>query len=154
MRASSNISTSLPMLLPSPNATAPRTPAYILVLILALPGTLAPQNPCTSEPLRLRTLAPQSPCDGTRHRPPLLQNGDGAPLRPAPDPNPNPNPNCRTAVQHPLMSPGYDKTSNPNPNPKPWNWICKRLGFSKCSKQRLTEGIRNAAVAFSYYIFL
>ena len=31
---------------------------------------------------------------------------------------------------------------------------CKRLGFSKCSKRRLTQGVQDAAVARSYYIFL
>ena len=37
---------------------------------------------------------------------------------------------------------------------QPWNWTCKRLGFSKCSKLRLTQGVHDAAVACSYYIFL
>ena len=39
-------------------------------------------------------------------------------------------------------------------NEQPWNWMCKRLGFSKCSKRRLTQGVQDAAVACSYYIFL
>ena len=25
-------------------------------------------------------------------------------------------------------------------NEQPWNWMCKRLGFSKCSKSRLAQG--------------
>ena len=39
-------------------------------------------------------------------------------------------------------------------NEQPWNWMCKRLGFSKCSKRRLTQRVQDAAVACSYYIFL
>ena len=39
-------------------------------------------------------------------------------------------------------------------NEQPWNWLCKRLGFSKCSKPRLTQGVQDAAVVCSYYIFL
>ena len=39
-------------------------------------------------------------------------------------------------------------------NEQPWNRMCKRLGFSKCSKCRLTQGVQDAAVACSYYIFL
>ena len=43
-----------------------------------------------------------------------------------PDPNPNPDPAPLTPPsatllykQHPLMSPGYDKTPNPKPDPDP-----------------------------------
>ena len=32
--------------------------------------------------------------------------------------------------------------------------MCKRLGFSKCSKCRLSQGVQDAAAACSYYIFL
>ena len=39
-------------------------------------------------------------------------------------------------------------------NEQPWNWMCRLLSFSKCSKRRLTQGIQDAAVACSYYIFL
>ena len=39
-------------------------------------------------------------------------------------------------------------------NEQPWNLMCKRLGFSKCSKRQLTQGGQDAAVACSYYIFL
>ena len=39
-------------------------------------------------------------------------------------------------------------------NEQPWNWMCKRLGFSKCSKRWLTQGLKDDAVACSYYIFL
>ena len=39
-------------------------------------------------------------------------------------------------------------------NEQPWNWMCKRLGFSKCSKRRLTQAVQDAAEACSYYIFL
>ena len=37
-------------------------------------------------------------------------------------------------------------------NEQPWNWMCERLSFSKCSKRRLTQGVQDAAVACSYYI--
>ena len=39
-------------------------------------------------------------------------------------------------------------------NEQPWNWMCKLLGFSKCSKRQLTQGVQDAAVSCSYYIFL
>ena len=39
-------------------------------------------------------------------------------------------------------------------NEQPWDWMCKPLGFSKCSKRRLTKGVQDAAVACSYYNFL
>ena len=39
-------------------------------------------------------------------------------------------------------------------NEQSWNWMCKHLGFSKCSKHRLTQGVQDAAVACSYYTFL
>ena len=39
-------------------------------------------------------------------------------------------------------------------NEQPWNWMCKRLGFNKCSKRRLTQGVQDAAVACRHYIFL
>ena len=39
-------------------------------------------------------------------------------------------------------------------NEQPWKWMCKRLGFSKCLKRWLTQGVHDAAVACSYYIFL
>ena len=39
-------------------------------------------------------------------------------------------------------------------NEQPWNRMCKRLGFSKCSKCRLTQGVQDTAAACSYYIFL
>ena len=39
-------------------------------------------------------------------------------------------------------------------NEQPWKWMCKRPGFSKCSKRRLTQGVHDAAVACSYYTFL
>ena len=39
-------------------------------------------------------------------------------------------------------------------NEQRWIWMCKRVGFSKCSKRRLTKGVQDAAVACSYYIFL
>jgi hypothetical protein len=39
-------------------------------------------------------------------------------------------------------------------NEQPWNWKCKHLGFSKSLKRRLTQGVQDAAVACSYYIFL
>ena len=35
-------------------------------------------------------------------------------------------------------------------NEQPWSWTCKRVGFSKCSKQ----GVQHTAVACSYFIFL
>ena len=34
-------------------------------------------------------------------------------------------------------------------NEQPWNWMCKRLGFSKCSKRWLTQGVQDAAGACS-----
>jgi hypothetical protein len=39
-------------------------------------------------------------------------------------------------------------------NEQPCNRMCKRLGFSNCSKRRLTQGVQDTAVACSYYIFL
>ena len=39
-------------------------------------------------------------------------------------------------------------------NEQPWDCMCKFLGFSKCSKRRLTQGVQDAAVPCSYYIFL
>ena len=39
-------------------------------------------------------------------------------------------------------------------NEQPWKLMCNRLGFSKCQRRRLTQGVQDAAVACSYYIFL
>ena len=39
-------------------------------------------------------------------------------------------------------------------NEQPCNSMSKNLGFSKCSKRRLPQGVHDAAVACSYYIFL
>ena len=32
--------------------------------------------------------------------------------------------------------------------------MCKRLGFSKCSQRRLTQGVQDVAVACGYSVFL
>ena len=39
-------------------------------------------------------------------------------------------------------------------NEQPWNWMFKRISYSKCAKRQLTQGVQDAAVACSYYIFL
>ena len=39
-------------------------------------------------------------------------------------------------------------------NAQPWNWMCTRLRFSKCSNRWLSQGVQDTAVACSYYIFL
>ena len=38
-------------------------------------------------------------------------------------------------------------------NEQPWNWMCKRLGFSKCSKSADPGGSRCCS-SCSYFIFL
>ena len=37
-------------------------------------------------------------------------------------------------------------------NAPPWHWMCKCIGFSKCSKRRLTQGVQDAAVVCTCYI--
>ena len=37
-------------------------------------------------------------------------------------------------------------------NGQPSTWMCKHLGFIKCSKRWLTQGVQDAAVACSYYL--
>ena len=89
---------------------------------------------------------------------------------PNPIPNPNPitipNPNSTLALRLTLREGKHHRVkwtvvplcvevgARGAINDQPWNWMCKRLGFSKCSKLRLTQVIQDAVVACSYYIFL
>ena len=70
---------------------------------------------------------------------------------PNPDPDPNPNPNPNPKVKWTVVPLCVEVGARGAINEQPWNWMCKCLGFSKCSKRRLTQGVQDAAVACSYY---